>query len=261
METFDDGSGPALYAGGFFTTAGGVTANQVAKWDGTQWSALAGPGGVGTNGAVRKLTVFDDGTGPALYAGGSFTTAGGISVNRVAKWDGAEWSPLTGPNGVGVNGTMTALATFDDGTGSALYAGGLFGTAGGTSVSLLAKWDGEQWSRLSDPNTPSSVSPGTDFRDAAVFNDGGGDALYFAGEFEALDGIGSVNIAKWQGCSPVQPTCPPDLNGDGLLNFFDITRFIQLFNDQDPLADFDDNGTLNFFDISTFLTELLAGCE
>jgi hypothetical protein len=87
-----------------------------------------------------------------------------------------------------------------------------------------------------------------------------GDYLFAGGSFATAGGTLSERIARWQGCPPVQPTCPPDLNGDGLLNFFDITRFVQLFNDQDPLADFDDNGTLNFFDISTFLTELLAGC-
>ena len=33
-------SGTDLYAGGHFTTAGGVTANYIAKWDGSAWSAL-----------------------------------------------------------------------------------------------------------------------------------------------------------------------------------------------------------------------------
>src|SRR5258705_34815 len=50
---FDDGGGPALYVGGFFTTAGGVAANYVAKWNGSSWSAL----GSGMNGSVYALTV------------------------------------------------------------------------------------------------------------------------------------------------------------------------------------------------------------
>ena len=29
-----------LYAGGYFTTAGGETVNRIAKWDGSAWSAL-----------------------------------------------------------------------------------------------------------------------------------------------------------------------------------------------------------------------------
>jgi hypothetical protein len=37
---------------------------------------------------VGALTVFDDGSGPALYAGGTFVTAGGVTVSRIAKWDG-----------------------------------------------------------------------------------------------------------------------------------------------------------------------------
>ena len=57
-----DGSGN-LYAGGDFTTAGGVSANCVAKWDGSAWRAL----GSGLNSVVRALAV--DGSGN-LYAGG-----------------------------------------------------------------------------------------------------------------------------------------------------------------------------------------------
>ncbi len=86
LTVFDDGSGsgPALYAGGPFTTAGGVPADYIAKWDGTEWSAL----GSGTDNAVSALAVFEDGLGgePALYAGGIFTTAGGLEASRMAKW-------------------------------------------------------------------------------------------------------------------------------------------------------------------------------
>ena len=87
---FDDGSGPALYAGGVFTTAGGVTVNRIAQWDGTRWSAL----GSGMNGSVSALTVYDDGTGPVLYAGGRFTTAGGRASSNIGKW-AAVGEPLT----------------------------------------------------------------------------------------------------------------------------------------------------------------------
>jgi len=44
--------------------------------------------------SVRALAVFDDGSGPALYAGGDFTTAGGVAANRIAKWNGSSWSQL-----------------------------------------------------------------------------------------------------------------------------------------------------------------------
>jgi hypothetical protein len=67
---FDDGGGPELVAGGFFTTAGGVAAEYIAKWDGSSWSPLGG----GMNDWVDALEVFDDGIGlSALYAGGYFS--------------------------------------------------------------------------------------------------------------------------------------------------------------------------------------------
>ena len=41
--------------------------------------------------AVYALAVDASGN---LYAGGDFTTAGGVSANRIAKWDGSSWSAL-----------------------------------------------------------------------------------------------------------------------------------------------------------------------
>ncbi len=58
----------------------------------------------------------------------------------------------------------------------------------------------------------------------------------------------------------VQEGCAADINGDGSLNFFDISEFLALFAAQDPQADFDGNGAWNFFDISAFLTAFSAGC-
>ena len=38
------------------------------------------------NDRVSTLTVFDDGSGPALFAGGSFTTAGGVVSGYMSRW-------------------------------------------------------------------------------------------------------------------------------------------------------------------------------
>ena len=75
-----------LYIGGNFGLVDNVLANYVAKWDGTNWSAL----GSGMNDTVVALAV----SGTNLYAGGRFTRAGGNMVNFVAKWDGSNWSAL-----------------------------------------------------------------------------------------------------------------------------------------------------------------------
>src|SRR5262245_27936933 len=52
-------------------------------------------GALPVDGTVNALAVFDDGGGPALYAGGSFTTAAGsVAASNIAKWDGRAWSAL-----------------------------------------------------------------------------------------------------------------------------------------------------------------------
>lgn len=53
---------------------------------------------------------------------------------------------------------------------------------------------------------------------------------------------------------------PPDYVDDEILNFFDVSAFLALYNSQDPAADLDGSGTLNFFDVSEFLALYGAGC-
>jgi hypothetical protein len=126
-------SGTDLYAGGYFTTAGGVAANNIAKWNGSAWSPL----GTGMSSRVYALAVI----GTDLYAGGDFTTAGGVNIGYgIAKWNGGAWSAL----GTGMDNAVLALAV----SGTDLYAGGYFTTAGGVAANNIAKWNGSAWSPL-----------------------------------------------------------------------------------------------------------------
>ncbi|MGP1347524.1 MAG: Ig-like domain-containing protein [Phycisphaerales bacterium] len=196
LTVFESGTRPALVVGGRFTQAGGQPANSVATWDGTAWSPL-GTGLDGGFGLVNALTSFDDGSGPALYAGGQFTLAG-VSPG-IARWNGEEWAPL----GTGVNSLVSALTVFDDGSGPALYAGGLFTQAGGTPANYIARWDGGSWSPLG-----AGVS---DLVLALVgVHQGSGSALFAGGAFGQAGGLTSAYIAKW-----FRPTdCNSDAEGD-----------------------------------------------
>ena len=51
-----------------------------------------------------------------------------------------------------------------------------------------------------------------------------------------------------------------DLNGDGELNFFDVSAFLSAFANGEAAADFTGDGEFNFFDVSAFLTAFSAGC-
>ncbi|MEY2410612.1 MAG: trimeric autotransporter adhesin, partial [Verrucomicrobiota bacterium] len=135
-------SGSDLYVGGYFTTAGGSAATNIAKWNGGSWSALgSGMGGGLYWPIVSALAV----SGSDLYVGGRFTRAGGSAAKSIAKWDGSSWSALgSGMDGGPYYAGVYALAV----SGSDLYVGGNFTTAGGSAAKSIAKWDGSGWSAL-----------------------------------------------------------------------------------------------------------------
>jgi hypothetical protein len=165
--------GANLYVGGDFTTAGGVAANRIARWDGATWSAL----GSGMNNTVYALAW--DGTN--LYAGGAFNTAGGGTVNRIASWDGATWSALSG----GTNNTVRALAW----SGTTLYVGGSFsavGGMGGVTAKGVARWNGTTWGALGS---------GTSGAVHALAWDGAN--LYAGGDFTTAGAVTANYIARW----------------------------------------------------------------
>lgn len=198
LAVYDDGNGPALYAGGQFSRAGGITARSIARWDGSTWSALAGSesGTEGTNGLVYALTVFDDGTGPVLVAGGTFTTAGGAPASRLAAWDGSSWSALGSGIGDSVGAAVHAMKVWDDGHGLALYVGGRFASAGGAQAHFVARWNGVAWSGL---DGPGSDVIGGGVQALEIFDDGTGPALFAGGTFRTVDGVEVGPIARWDG--------------------------------------------------------------
>ena len=200
MCVHDDGTGPALYVGGSFRIRTGsvMTAAAIARWDGTSWSI---PGG-GISGSVTALVSHDDGTGPALYVAGRFSTAGGLPAANVARWKNGVWSAL----GAGLTNTdlyhehLSALASFDDGNGAALYATGSFTQSGGTSLSNLARWNGQQWEPVGaglGVGQWNSLGVVTTAGVAlAVNDDGTGPSLWVGGLFATADSVVSNGIAR-----------------------------------------------------------------
>jgi hypothetical protein len=177
--------GSDLYAGGNFTAAGGVSAVNIAKWDGSNWSALGSGLGSGTTGdRVFALAV----SGGNLYAGGWFTNAGGVSATNIAKWDGSSWSEVGSGLDAGV-GVLTASS-------GDLYAGSgiafLGGPAGRLPTNYIAKWDGSSWSTagglVSFNNLVSALAvSGSDLYAAGFFT------------FTTAGGQSANHIAKWDG--------------------------------------------------------------
>ena len=184
LTVFDDGTGAALYAAGSFSIVDGKEIKSLARWDGNEWSKVGAGFGFAV---IRTLAVFDDGAGPALYAAGQFSAAGGEQCSNIARWDGKSWSSVTG----GLSGPgafVTTLAAITSGSSPGLYAGGWFSAAGGRPASHIARWDGENW----DP-----LSGGADHEVAGIASFA--DDVYATGKFLEIGGVEATRIARWDG--------------------------------------------------------------
>jgi hypothetical protein len=206
-----------LIVGGQFESIGGVTARNIAFWNGASWLALGSGLGDGTiSEEVNSLAV--DGT--ELYAGGDFAT-----YHCVAHWNGFNWQGLGSGttdssnakvDAIAISGTNVYIAGWFDrvadsggahtvnsiaywgadnlwhnlGTGlnagaytlavsagGNVYVGGQFSTAGGVTTSHLAVWNGSNWL----PVNGAFLTQGTDANVNALFMNG--TALYVGGSF------------------------------------------------------------------------------
>ncbi|MCA8948385.1 MAG: delta-60 repeat domain-containing protein, partial [Planctomycetes bacterium] len=114
-----------IVAGGRFRTVGGVTADNIARWDGVTWHPL----GLGLSEAVSDLQLLGNGD---LLAIGDFEFADGAPAAHVARWDGVAWHAVDG--GLGDPGQVLTVTR----SGS-VYAGGGFVTAGGLVAAHVAE--------------------------------------------------------------------------------------------------------------------------
>jgi hypothetical protein len=112
--------GDSLIVGGGFTTAGGVPANHVAKWDGAQWDSLGAGVGAFSHEYVKSLATYGD----TLVVGGTFP-------GSVARWDGNAWTGMSS-----LQGFVNALTVYD----GFLIAGGYFPREAGQNANGIARW-------------------------------------------------------------------------------------------------------------------------
>ena len=218
-------------------------------------------------------TVWRDGVKMRLSPNEAFTTCEAInssgdvvvgqsflfsSQNRIAaiwRWDGAQYVeqplPLL-PGTPAFQGWAVANGVSNDGSivvGTNLYSQSPGGPADGIvwteQTGLVKALDyfnalGFDISETIDIIGMATVSP---------------DGSTFIAEYydSRTNRIGSMILR-------LPSACAADLNGDGSLNFFDVSEFLSLYNSGDLSVDFDGNGALNFFDVSAFLGLFSQGC-
>jgi len=176
-----------VYAGGTFDSAGLIKANNIARWNGTNWDSLGG----GVNGTVKAILRFNN----QIYAGGSFTTAGGSPANNIARWDGAQWLPL----GTGTNGAVYALTSHN----GELYAGGAYTQAGGNTANHVARWDGTNWTDVGGGRNDDVYALASYFGElyaGGKFSGGAGDTIKWIARYgDIATGISASNNTTQNG--------------------------------------------------------------
>jgi len=180
--------GNEVVVGGVFTSAGGVSANRVARFN-TQtntWSSLGTGSSNGVSGGVRALAVV----GNEVYVGGTFTSAGGVSANRVARFNTQTntWSSLGTGSSNGVNNDVSALAV----VGNEVVVGGNFTSAGGVSANYVARFNTQTntWSTL---GTGSSNGVNDRVFALAVV----GNEVVVGGNFTSAGGVSANRVARF----------------------------------------------------------------
>ena len=200
-----------VVVGGTFDLAGGVDVSNIALWmEGTGWSTAFHlmPEELGPNGIVQAIS-DPDAALDSIYVGGTFdgevSPTGNVYHDNsgfrfsdhpnAAWWDilgGAHFWPLEiGP----LNGSVYAMRHFDDGSGEALYLGGLFTSGGTGTVNRVARRGAAGFEALGDGFDNAVLSLAL-FRAPIL-----GQALYAAGVFHNSGTASLDYVARWDGTS------------------------------------------------------------
>ncbi|MCL4220722.1 MAG: S8 family serine peptidase [Phycisphaerales bacterium] len=196
-------------------------------------------------GVVHFAAAGNDGTGTVGYP------ANLASVNAVAAMasDGTRASFSTYGPGLFISAPGAAVLSTDR-TGSAGYGSDNWTTIDGTSFAspyaagvaalVISAHPSLTPDEVSDIMAQTAVDKGTPGYDTGF-------------------GWGFVNAGAAVAAAAGNP-CPPDLTGDGVLDFFDVSLFLSNFSAQAPSADLTGDGLYDFFDVSLYLGMFSAGC-
>ena len=223
--------------------------------------------------------------GPANAASGRWEravpTGGGVRGDPATDYDNSGACYVTGNGGFNANtdvdgGTTVLTSPVMDASGGATavsYARWYDNTFGAAAMSDRMFVDvsddaGASWSSLEIVGPAGAeVSGGwiaktIPLSSVAGFEQNNQFMIRFSvgdlGEGSVIEaGIDAVTLSKFD-CE--DDACPADMNGDGSLNFLDVSEFLSAFGAGEASADFTGDGNFNFLDVSEFLAAFGAGC-
>ena len=218
---------------------------------------------------IREGDLLDGSVVDAVFAVN--ITGGGTWFARGDWTDGDDWAVRDGallartgdplPDGLDNIGDAIGVATGDD-DGNTLVVCSTDNPDPGIAKAMIYNGT-DVLCRIGDPvdlDGNGSFDDDTVLRDidpADAFISADGHVYFFC----TLRNESGTNLGSAFVRVPLPVDCgPADLNGDGLLDFFDVSAFLAAFNAGDPVADFNGDTLFDFFDVSAFLALFNAGC-
>ena len=213
-----------LYVGGEFDSAGHKPIQNLARWDGKNWSGMGNfndtailsmcmyndslvigdyldnvtfidsAGNIlnifSADGFVNSLTVYKN----ELYAGGDFDEINGVNAVGIARYNGINWESVdSGMKNCCGNGDNWALYVWN----GKLYAAGAYYQAGDSLANNIASWNDTTWSPL---GTGTNTKGTGKYDDGYIYSMGSYDNdLYIGGQFDSAGGVSTKWIARWNG--------------------------------------------------------------
>ena len=150
-----------------------LTANYGLRRVNGAWAVM----GTGFNSAITCIAV--DPERGRVYFGGAFTTANGVTVNRICYWDGSTFNAMGGTPGTTGGTAVNCIAIAANGD---VWIGGSFTAVGGSTTKGLARWNisSSTW-------TAFNKTTATFVEITALALDASG-TLYIGGDFTDFDG-------------------------------------------------------------------------
>ena len=150
--------------------------HEIGRWDGSRWRPM---GDLGQRLQIRAMAEYQ----------GRLVVGGGCACDDcdrapLAVWDGREWTLF----GQEIQGWVGALVVWND----LLVIGGEFRMEGRADVSNLVAWDGKSWVFL----PTGGLGGGKNTIRALADHDG---ELHVGGLFPEVEGVATVNVARWDG--------------------------------------------------------------
>lgn len=235
----DDANGGTSGSAYLFNAATGVQTAKLLPSDGVGGDNFGFSIAI-AEGVVAVGMRLDDENGPNSGSAYTFNASTGLQIAKLITDDGAAHDHFGYSIAIS-NGVVAVGSRLDDDIDNGGDSGSayLFDAATGIQITKLLASDG---SAANEFGYSIGIDNGVVAVGAHQDNDNGTNS-------------GSAYVFTVPGAD-----CPADLNGDGELDFLDISAFLTGFANSDPTSDLNGDGQYDFLDISEFLTAFTAGC-